>query len=507
MMVGMPGRFSRLLVRLAVAVAAVAVLGAGLLTAAPDPAAAATTTRRTPVMGPDVLSPAQLAAWYQRHKGSNVPRIPVLNDNVAELARIFIAEGRRDGVRGDLAFVQSMLETGWLGFKWSQIPPDAYNYAGIYAFGGRQSLLNCKNGDSAPSRCMGSPAKGVRTQIQLLRSYADPSVKGMTGRLISAPSDRAGMAPYWEYFGGDNCPCGKLIWAAANDYGLYIIRMYSQAVVEAGLARPCDPYTAAPPTNASGTGFWLVTRDSVVHAVGAAKWLGDPRKLALDAPLVGGRVTPSRGGYWLLARDGGIFTYGDAVFRGSTGGMRLDAPVNGMERTSDGRGYWLVADDGGIFTFGAAKFYGSMGAKPISAPILGMERTLSGFGYWLFGRDGRVYPFGDAKSYGSIAGGTLASPVVAMHRTVTGNGYWLLTRAGKVYAFGDAAKYGDLVSCTNLDGATRMLASPTGKGYWIATGSGAVVAFGDAKPLGFPAVVGDVPVALLPLDRPVPLTR
>ena len=88
------------------------------------------------------------------------------------LAQIFINEGNSEGVRGDIAFVQSMLETGWLSFSGSQIPPDAYNYAGIYAFDGRTGLTTCAHGDSAPSRCMGSPQHGVLAQIQLLRSYA-----------------------------------------------------------------------------------------------------------------------------------------------------------------------------------------------------------------------------------------------------------------------------------------------------------------------------------------------
>ena len=124
-------------------------------------------------MGPSLLDARQLAAWYDHNHGSIQPRIPVLQDDVAALAQIYIDEGKAEGVRGDIAFVQSMLETGWLGFAGSQIPPDAYNYAGINVFGGRSSLPNCRSSDSIPSRCMGTPQHGVLMQIQLLRSYAD----------------------------------------------------------------------------------------------------------------------------------------------------------------------------------------------------------------------------------------------------------------------------------------------------------------------------------------------
>jgi hypothetical protein len=469
----------------------------GSLAALRAPTAAADVTTKTPVMGPSLLNAQQLAAWYSRHRGSNEPQIPALNDNVAALAQIFIDQGRAEGVRGDIAFVQSMLETGWLSFRWSQIPPDAYNYAGIYAYDGRESLPTCKYGDSAPSRCMGTPQRGVLVQIQLLRSYADPTTKNLSGRLISAPGDRVGAAPLWEYFGGTNCPCGKLIWASAPDYGLRIIRMYSEALAESGLAGACVPYAPGRNGTTSGTGYWMVTTDKLVRPFGSARFFGDPRQLALAAPLVGGESRSDAMGYWLLGRDGGVFTYGAARFYGSTGGMRLDAPVNGMERTHDNGGYWLVADDGGVFAFGNSRFYGSMGGKPLWKPVVGMERTASGKGYWLFASDGGIFNFGDAKFYGSLGGKKLAAPVVAMQRTASGKGYWLLTRDGRLYPFGDAVHRGDVGGCTNYGDTARLLVSPSGGGYWIATGRGAVVAFGDAKALGFPATIGGTTVALL----------
>jgi hypothetical protein len=462
--------------------------------------AAAATTTQTPVMGPSLLSAAQLAAWYYRHSGVT-PLIPAFGGHpagdVEALAQVFIDDGRLEGVRGDIAFVQSQLETGWLHFAGSQIPPDAFNYAGIYAFDGRPSLPNCLHGDTPPSRCMGTPQRGVLVQIQLLRSYADPSAKTAPNRLISAPSDRAGLAPLWEYFGGNNCPCGKLIWASASGYGLRIIQMYSQALVESGMAGACVPYAPPVPGPKSGTGYWDVTRDSVVHPFGTARFFGDTRTTALNAPLTGGESIAGGQGYWLLARDGGIFTYGAAKFYGSTGGLHLNKPVNGMERGPGSRGYWLVADDGGIFAFGSAGFYGSMGGRHLNKPVLGMERTEDGKGYWLFASDGGIFNFGDAKFYGSLGGVQLPYPVVSMQRTYSGNGYWMMTADGKVYAFGDARRFGDISKCRNYFGGTRMLVTPDGGGYWIAAGTGVIVPFGDARTLGFPATVGGPTVALM----------
>ena len=480
--------------------AALVVVCVSITTAAPGAGAAVTT--HTPVMGPSLLSASQLASWYAHHSGT-APRIPAFGGHpagdVAALAQVFIDDGKAEGVRGDMAFVQSMLETGWLGFAGSQVPPDAYNYAGIYAFNGRAALPDCTHGDSAPSRCMGTPQHGVLVQIQLLRSYADPSTKTLPGRFISAPSDRVGAAPLWEYFGGTNCPCGKLIWASAADYGLTIIGIYSQALAEAGLAGSCVPYAPPVAGPSSGTGYWEVTGDSVVHAMGSAHYYGDPHQqnLHLAAPLTGGESLSDASGYWLLGRDGGIFSYGGARFYGSTGNVHLNKPVNGMRATPDNRGYWLVADDGGIFTFGDGHFYGSTGNIRLNKPVLGMERTVSGRGYWLFASDGGIFSYGDAHFYGSLASSRLTSPTIAMQRTPTGLGYWMMTADGRVFAFGDAIPRGDIGGCTNYGGGARLLVTPSGRGYWIATHDGAVIPFGDASKLGFPTQVGGPPVALL----------
>jgi hypothetical protein len=476
--------------------------GVGIAT--PQPATADVTTH-TPVMGPSLLSASQLAHWYALHHGSVQPLIPAFGgypaNDVQALAQVFINVGKMEGVRGDMAFVQSMLETGWLGFVGSQIPPDAFNYAGIFAFDGRQYVgypgpRTCAHGDTAPSRCFGNVTTGVLMQIQLLRSYADPTSVHAPNRLISAPYP--GVAPLWEYFGGHNCPCGHLVWASANDYGLRIILMYSQALADNGMAGACVPYSPPVAGPTSGTGYWEVTSDGAVHPLGTAHDYGDVKRegIHLNAPLVGGASLSTATGYWLLGRDGGVFTFGAAKYHGSTGGMHLNKPVNGIEPSPNDNGYWLVADDGGVFTFNVP-YYGSTGGLRLNKPVLGMTRTLSGKGYWLFASDGGIFTFGDAKYHGGLGGAHLTSPVLAMQRTVSGNGYWLMTADGRVYPFGDARTYGDIAGCRNYGGANRLLRTPNGGGYWIATHDGSVIAFGDAKKIGFPSTVGGTPVGLL----------
>ena len=83
-------------------------------------------------MGPNLLNAAQLARWFNAAH-SAPPNVPSLNNNVTLLAQTFIDQGRLEGVRGDIAFVQSIIETGWFGYRGSQIPPDSNNFAGIHA--------------------------------------------------------------------------------------------------------------------------------------------------------------------------------------------------------------------------------------------------------------------------------------------------------------------------------------------------------------------------------------
>jgi len=416
-----------------------------------------------------------------------------VGNDIELLARLFIEEGRTEGVRGDIAFVQSVLETGWFSFPdYGQIRPWFNNFAGLRAYNGRSSGTTCA-AESYPSRCFATARLGIRNQIQLLRGYADATTAGMSGRLMMPPADRVGAAPTWELFGGAS---GIAIWATDPGYGLRIITLYSDALVSSGARPECLPYSSASVDTPRGKGYWVFTGEGATYSFGAARFWGGMGQKHLNAPIVGATSTPSGAGYWQLGGDGGVFSFGDAKFYGSTGNLRLNKPVLGMERSVDGRGYWFVASDGGVFNFGDAKFYGSTGAMRLDKPVTGMERTGDGRGYWLVASDGGVFSFGDAKFYGSTGGRDLARPIVGMERTAAGRGYWLLGSGGRVFAFGAAKHFGDLRGCTGYGRAAAILSSPTGNGYWLLTRAGSVIPFGDARRLGMPAFVGARAVAL-----------
>ena len=441
-----------------------------------DGARADTPSVTTAVMGPSLLNATQLAAWYHsRHSSS--PNLPNIANDITQLAQIYITEGNADGVRGDIAFVQSFIETGAFTFpSYGQIPPTFNNFAGIFAFNGRAKGTTCA-AETVPSRCFASPQLGVRMQIQLLRGYADPAVKNMT-RLIKPPADRIGIAPYWEQFGGQS---GKAIWASASGYGVTILGYYNAALAMAGINAGCLPYFQGK-YGTSGSGYWLFGKDGSTSAFGTASNLGDLTKIKLWNPIVSAEAAPDGKGYWMLGSDGGVFAFGSSKFLGSLGGVKLWAPVNDFATTPSGKGYWLSAYDGGIFTFGDARFYGSLGGQKLSSPVISIEPSPTGHGYWMSLADGTVAAFGDAKNFGHMAA---TSDVLEVKALPNGSGYYQLRADGTVAAFGAAQFYGDQHSC-GLAKASHMMVTPDGLGYWIVSTSGSVLAFGDAKALGMP---------------------
>ena len=61
-----------------------------------------------PVIGPATLTADQMVAWFNAQ--GYRPRLS--DTTVAELAQIYLEEGADEGVRGDFAFAQAIVETG-----------------------------------------------------------------------------------------------------------------------------------------------------------------------------------------------------------------------------------------------------------------------------------------------------------------------------------------------------------------------------------------------------------
>jgi hypothetical protein len=155
------------------------------------------------IIGLPRLEAEDLASWFLAG-----PWRPKTTTPIEDYARWFIEEGRTEGIRGDIAFAQAVLETGGFANTDSVV---ANNFSGIGHY------------DNAPlGFIFPSPRAGVRAQIQLLKGYAvkNPSYANpLVDRRLRGP---AGCCQTW----GDL----TTVWATDPTYGPKVMLLYSQLV-------------------------------------------------------------------------------------------------------------------------------------------------------------------------------------------------------------------------------------------------------------------------------------
>ncbi|RCX20863.1 N-acetylmuramoyl-L-alanine amidase [Anaerobacterium chartisolvens] len=148
----------------------------------------------TPIMGASQLHTSQMISYAVKGNGS--PKLP--NCPLEELAGLFAEEAEIEGVRADVAWAQSLKETGY--FKYGGIVlPEQNNYAGIGALNGN------RQGQAAS---FDSPRIGVRAQIQHLKAYA--STEALKQELVDPRFGlvKRGSARYVEWLGYEDNPNG-----------------------------------------------------------------------------------------------------------------------------------------------------------------------------------------------------------------------------------------------------------------------------------------------------------
>ncbi len=166
-----------------------------------------TAAELTLIMGRAQAGAEQIAAYL-------ISKNPLAASFAAELAKGYIAEGEAEGVRGDVAAAQSMIETGNFTFA-SAVTLDQNNFCGMGV---------TKRGMKGNS--FKTMREGIRAQVQHLKAYAT------TDPLVGACVDprykwvEKGCAPYVEWLGQQENPKGKG-WAAGAGYGAKIKHVLS----------------------------------------------------------------------------------------------------------------------------------------------------------------------------------------------------------------------------------------------------------------------------------------
>ena len=163
----------------------------------------------TKIMGDAAATAEQMKAYL---KAKN----PGAAQSVLDMVPLYLSEGKAEGVRGDIAFAQSCLETGNFTFSGSAVTLSQNNFCGMGV------TSNGMRGNS-----FDTPQLGIRAQVQHLKAYAstdalknariDPRFKYVT----------RGCAGYVEWLGQKENPDGKG-WAAGAGYGQKICDILSK---------------------------------------------------------------------------------------------------------------------------------------------------------------------------------------------------------------------------------------------------------------------------------------
>jgi hypothetical protein len=170
----------------------------------------------TAIMGQNKVSKEKMIAYYQ--KRATYPAEDLAKggaDSIQQFVEIYIEEAAIEGVRADVAFVQAMLETGFLRYG-GAVKIEQFNFAGLGAVDGGA------NDNSFPD-----VRTGIRAHIQHLKAYAtkDPLVQECVDARYKYVTK--GSAPYIEWLGIQENP-DKLGWASSKDYGFKIVTMLNE---------------------------------------------------------------------------------------------------------------------------------------------------------------------------------------------------------------------------------------------------------------------------------------
>jgi hypothetical protein len=171
-----------------------------------------------PIEGQSVFTGKELGEWFLQRGVRSRAQAPV-----TDLAEDYIAEGVAQGIRGDMAFAQSVLETGSFS---NDDTIRLNNFAGI------GHCDTCATGFA-----FANPDLGVRAQIQLLASYAKQGVvlkRPLVDHRLHGPS---GCCQTWRDL--------THTWATNGNYGPKIMGVYREMlywlVVHRGLTPLVGP--------------------------------------------------------------------------------------------------------------------------------------------------------------------------------------------------------------------------------------------------------------------------
>ena len=168
------------------------------------------------IEGTSAVTANSLAMYFKRKNGV----YPIFYKNsdaptIEKFCQIYVEEAKAEGIKVEVAFMQAMVETGWLKFG-GAVQVSQYNFAGIGALDG-----------GAQGATFKTVREGVRAQIQHLKAYANEKPLNNTQVDPRFHLVKRGSAKYVEWLGQKENPNGYG-WATAEDYGYKILRLIKE---------------------------------------------------------------------------------------------------------------------------------------------------------------------------------------------------------------------------------------------------------------------------------------
>lgn len=167
-----------------------------------------------PIMGESAVTVQEMVDYFEE-SGKEYPSEELAKggaDSIETFCQMYYDEALAEGVRPEVAFAQTMKETGFLQYG-GDASIEQFNFAGLGTTGG-----------GVPGNSYPDVRTGIRAQVQHLKAYAtaDPLEQECVDDRYEYV--KKGAAPYVEWLGQQENPEG-LGWATGDNYGYDIVRM------------------------------------------------------------------------------------------------------------------------------------------------------------------------------------------------------------------------------------------------------------------------------------------
>ena len=167
-----------------------------------------------PVMGSSDITVQDMVDYFN-DSGEEYPSEDLSEggaESIEAFCQMYIDEAAAEGVRPEVAFAQTMKETGFLQYG-GDAHIEQFNFAGLGT-----------TGNGVPGNSYPDVRTGIRAQIQHLKAYATDDALNGTCVDDRYAYVKKGSAPYVQWLGQQENPEG-LGWASGENYGYDIVDM------------------------------------------------------------------------------------------------------------------------------------------------------------------------------------------------------------------------------------------------------------------------------------------